>query len=248
MSLVKNAIYLAWSDTKARYKSSVIGPFWPMLSNVMGVLCLGLVWGHLLKQSMDSFIPQLTAGLIVWQLISGVLTEGPSTFTRYGAIIRNVAMPSWFFSARTLFKHLINLLHNTAIIVGVMVYYQVPLTTNTWLLVPGLLFVSLNLYWLLHGLGLLGARFRDIELLINSIVPLLFFISPVIYRVDSLPAAINVVWLNPLSYMIEAIRTPLLGGAPPMLTWIVLAVMLMVGGSLTWVYQITRGKNLVFWV
>jgi ABC-type polysaccharide/polyol phosphate export permease len=248
MSLVKNAIYLAWSDTKARYKTSVIGPFWPTLSNVLGVLCLGLVWGHLLKQDMDTFIPQLTVGLIVWQLIAGVLTDGPSTFTRHGGMIRNVAMPSWFFAVRALSKHLINLLHNVIIIVGVMWYYQVPLTANTWLLVPGLLLVTLNLYWLLHGLGLAGARFRDIELLINSLVPLLFFISPVIYRADSLPAALNVVWLNPFSYMIEAVRTPILGGAPPILTWTVLVVMLLVGGSLTWVYQRTQGKNLAFWV
>jgi lipopolysaccharide transport system permease protein len=163
-------------------------------------------------------------------------------------MIRNVAMPSWFFAVRALSKHLINLLHNVVIIVGVMWYYQVPLTANTWLLVPGLLLVTLNLYWLLHGLGLAGARFRDIELLINSLVPLLFFISPVIYRADSLPAALNVVWLNPFSYMIEAVRTPLLGGTPPVLTWAVLVGMLLVGSSLTWLYQRKQGKNLAFWV
>jgi ABC-type polysaccharide/polyol phosphate export permease len=248
MSLVTNAIYMAWADTKARYKNSVIGPFWPTLTNVFGVLGLGLVWGHLLKQDMNTFIPQLTAGLIVWQLIAGVLTDAPSTFTRHGAMIRNVAMPSWFFAVRALSKHLINLLHNVVIIVGVMWYYQVPLTANTWLLLPGLLLVTLNLYWLLHGLGLAGARFRDIEMLITSIVPLLFFISPVIYRADSLPASLNVVWLNPFSYMIEAVRTPLLGAAPPAQTWAVLLGMLIAGGGLTWLYQRKQGKNLAFWV
>lgn len=248
MSLVANAIHLAWADTKARYKSSVIGPFWPTLTNVFGVLGLGLVWGNLLKQDMNTFIPQLTVGLIVWQLIGGVLTDAPSTFIRHGSMIRNVAIPSWFFAVRTLSKHLINLLHNILIIIAVMIYYQVPLNTNSWLLIPGLLLVMLNLYWLLHGLGLLGARFRDIEMLIISLVPLLFFISPVIYRADSLPKSLNVVWLNPFSYMIEAVRTPLLGGAPPIQTWVVLVVMWVFGSSLTWFYQRTQGKNLAFWV
>lgn len=248
MNLIQNAIYLAWADTKARYKKSVIGPFWPTLTNVFGILGLGLVWGHLLNQDMQTFIPQLTVGLIVWQLIAGVLTDGPLTFVRHAGMIRNVAMPSWFFSVRALAKHLINLMHNLIILVGVMLYYQVPLNQNTWLVVPGLLLVTLNLFWLLHGLGLTGARFRDIELLINSVVPLLFFLSPVIYRADRLPAALNVVWLNPLSYMIEAVRTPLLGEAPPPLTWLVLAGMLLIGGSLSWLYQRTKGKNLAFWV
>jgi ABC-type polysaccharide/polyol phosphate export permease len=197
---------------------------------------------------MQTFIPQLTVGLIVWQLIAGVLTDGPLTFVRHAGMIRNVSMPNWFFSIRALAKHLINLMHNIVILVGVMLYYQVPLNQNTWLVIPGLLLVTLNLFWLLHGLGLAGARFRDIELLINSLVPLFFFISPVIYRADRLPTELNVVWLNPLSYMIEAIRTPLLGAAPSSLTWVVLLGMLVIGCSLTWLYQRTQGKNLAFWV
>lgn len=248
MSLIQNAIYLAWADTKARYKKSVIGPFWPTLTNVFGILGLSLVWGHLLNQDMNTFIPQLTAGLIVWQLIAGTLIDGPQTFIRHAGMLRNVAMPSWFFSVRGFSKQLINLLHNVVILVGVMFYYEVPLTENTWLVLPSLLLVSLNLYWLIHGLGLVGARFRDVELLINSLVPLLFFISPVIYRADSLPAALNVVWLNPFSYMIEAIRMPLLGGTPSMETWYVLLVMWCGGSGLTLWYQRTHGKNLAFWV
>jgi ABC-type polysaccharide/polyol phosphate export permease len=248
MSLVKNAIYLAWSDTKARYKASVIGPFWLTLSTVLGVLCLGLVWGHLLKQDMNKFIPQLTVGLIVWQLVAGVLTDAPSMFARNGSMIRNVVIPSWFFAVRALSKHIINLFHNFVVIIGVVIYYEVPLTTHTWLVLPGLILVILNLYWIIHGIGLVGARFRDVEMLVTSVVPLLFFISPVIYRAESLPSSLNLVWLNPFSYMIEAIRTPILGGAPPTQTWVILVSIWVVGGGLTWYYNRTQGKNLAFWV
>lgn len=248
MNIIKNAFFMSLSDTKARYKFSVIGPFWPMLSNVFGVLCLGLIWGHLLKQDMNTFIPQLTVGLIIWQLISGVLSDSSTVFVRYGAVIRNVDMPSCFFSVRILSKHLINLAHNLVIIVGVMWYYNVPLTSNLWLVLPGLLLVTLNLYWLLHGLGLAGARFRDIEPIINSLLPLLFFVSPVLYRADNFPAALNILLLNPFSYMIEVIRIPILGGSIPILTWVVLVGMLVVGGTLTWYCQQKQGKNLAFWI
>ncbi len=248
MSLLNNAIYLAWSDTKARYKKSIIGPFWPTLTNIFGVLCLGLVWGRLLNQEMNTFIPQLTVGLITWQLIGGVLVEGPSTFTRQSAMIRNVAIPAWFFAMRALAKHIINLLHNSIIVIGVMIYYDVPVNAYTWLAIPGLFLVILNLYWLIHGLGLIGSRFRDIELLIASLVPLLFFMSPVIYRADRIPQGFNIVWLNPFSYMIEAVRSPLLGYFPQQGTYIVLCLMLLFGGGLTYFYQRTQGKNLAFWV
>ena len=248
MSLIQSALYLAWSDAKARYKKSVLGPFWPTLTNLLGIVGLSLVWAELMNQDMQTFVPQLTISLIMWQLISGVLVEGPIVFVRQAPMIRNVAIPSWFFVFRALARHLINLLHNAVIVVGVLTYSDIPMTHETWWFIPSLLLVVLNLYWSMHLLGLLGARFRDIEHLVNGVVPILFFISPVIYRADRLPEGFNLVWLNPLSYMIEAIRAPLLGQPIPSLTYPVLLGMLVVGACLTWAHQRTSGKNLAFWV
>lgn len=248
MSLMQSAVYLAWSDTKARYKKSVLGPFWPTLTNLFGVVGLGLVWAELMGQDLQVFLPQLAIGLIVWQLISGVLIDGPMVFVRQASIIRNVGIPVWFFVFRGLTRHLINLLHNTVIVGGVLIYSGIPLTSDAWLVVPSLILVVLNLYWVTHFLGLLGARFRDIEHLIASVAPILFFISPVIFRADRLPVSFNLVWLNPLSYMIEAIRAPLLGQAIPSLAYPVMICMLVFGSALTLFYQRTVGKNLVFWV
>lgn len=248
ISLVQSAAYLAWADTKARYKNSVLGPIWPTLTTFLGVLGLGLVWGHIMNQDMKVFIPQLTVGLIVWQLISGVLVESPTTFVRRAGIIKNVAIPSWFFVVRALAKHLINLLHNLIIIVGVLLYYHVHLTANFWLFLPGLLLVILNLYWIMFGVGFLGARFRDLEPLILSVVPILFFISPVLYRADRIAPGFNLVWLNPFSYMIEAVRSPLLGFEPHEMTYPVLIGFLFLGGGFTWVLNKMRGRRLAFWV
>ncbi len=248
MSLLQNAVYLAWADTRARYKKSVLGPFWPTLTNLLGVLGLSLVWASLLKEDMSSFVPSLAIGLIVWQLIAGVISDGPGTFVRQAAMIRNVAIPPWFFVSRNLARHLINLLHNLVIVVGVMLYFSTPVTAWTWMVIPGLLLVVLNLFWMLYLLGMLGARFRDIEHLVAGVVPMLFFLSPVIYRADRLPMGLNVVWLNPLSYLIEAIRTPLLGHPPHANTYPVLLLMLGLGSVLTWLYQRAHGRHLAFWV
>lgn len=248
MSLFQNSVYLAWADTKARYKKSVLGPFWPTLTNLLGVLCLSLVWASLLHENMQTFVPSLTVGLITWQLISGVIMDGPSTFYRQAGMIKNVAIPTWFFVSRNISRHLINLIHNALIIIGVLIYYKTPITQYTWLVVPGIILVVLNLFWILYFLGMIGARFRDVELLTISLVPLLFFISPVIYRADRLPIGLNLVWMNPLSYFIEAIRTPLLGGNPHEYTYIVLIALLGFGSLITWLVNRSYGKFIAFWV
>ena len=82
MTLFKNALYLAWIDTRARYKKSVLGPFWLTFGNLIGVLGLSVVWANLLKEDMRTFVPSLTIGLIVWQLVAGTIGEGATTFVR----------------------------------------------------------------------------------------------------------------------------------------------------------------------
>jgi ABC-type polysaccharide/polyol phosphate export permease len=248
MRLLQNGIFLAWSDTKARYKKSIIGPFWPVLTNLIGILGLGIVWATLLKEDINTFVPSLTLGLVAWQLISGVLIDGPICFNRQAGMIKNVAIPAWFFVLRLVARHTINLLHNLVIVVGVILYFNLPITVTTWLVVPGLILVILNLFWIMFMLGLLGARFRDIEHLINSVVPLLFFISPVIFRADRLPVSMDIIWFNPLSYFIEVIRAPVLGAVPSLTAYVVLVGMLLFGSLATYGYSKAYGKRLAFWV
>jgi ABC-type polysaccharide/polyol phosphate export permease len=248
MRLLQNGIFLAWSDTKARYKKSIIGPFWPVLTNLIGILGLGIVWATLLKEDINTFVPSLTLGLVAWQLISGVLIDGPICFYRQAGMIKNVAIPAWFFVLRLVARHTINLLHNLVIVVGVILYFNLPITVTTWLVVPGLILVILNLFWIMFMLGLLGARFRDIEHLINSVVPLLFFISPVIFRADRLPVSMDIIWFNPLSYFIEVIRAPVLGAVPSLTAYVVLVGMLLFGSLATYGYSKAYGKRLAFWV
>jgi ABC-type polysaccharide/polyol phosphate export permease len=100
----------------------------------------------------------------------------------------------------------------------------------------------------MFAVGLLGARFRDLEPLLSSVVPILFFISPILYRADRIAPGFNLVWLNPFSYMIEAVRSPLLGFEPHEMTYSVLIGLFILGGGFSWVLNKMRGRRLAFWV
>ncbi len=248
VSLLFNASYLAWSDTKARYKKSILGPFWLTLTNLIGILGLSVVWGTLLKEEMSTFVPSLTIGMIVWQLVAGTIGDAPTTFVRQAGVIRNVAMPIWFFVVRGLTKQVINFLHNIIIIVGVVIYFHFPLTNTMLLSIVGLLLVILNLFWITFLLGFVGARFRDIEWAITALLPLLFFVSPVIFKPDHLPEGLDIIWFNPLSYFIEVVRAPFLGKIPDMHTYIVMLSFLVLGGVLSLWLAIKKGKRVAYWV
>lgn len=248
MTLLRNAFYLAWTDTRARYKKSVLGPLWLTLGNFIGVLGLSIVWANLLKEDMKTFVPSLTIGMIVWQLVAGSVGEGATTFIRQASIIRNVAIPYWFFVIRALFRQIINLLHNLIIVIGVVWYFDLPLTVAAWLALPGILLVLANLFWMTYLLGMLGARFRDVEYLVNAFLPLLFFISPVMFRPDRLPVDMRIIWFNPLSYFIEVVRAPFVTSVPDVDSYLVMLAILFVGSAVTAVLVKHKGRQLAFWV
>ncbi len=248
MPILGNAIYLAWSDVKARYRKSVLGPFWQTLGNLIAVIGFSIVWSSLLEQDMKTFVPSLAIGLIIWQLVAGAIGEGANTFTNESQIIRNVAMPLWFFVVRAMSRQAINFLHNLILIVGVMLYYKIPIGQSTWFSLFGILLVTANLVWIMFVLGVLGARFKDIEYAINSVLPILFFISPVLFRPNQLSIKMEIIWLNPLSYFIEAVRAPILGDELPIDSYLILIGMLVLGSVLSyWLYH-TRAKRVAFWV
>ena len=243
-----NSLYLAWADTKARYKKTVLGPIWPVLANLLAVLGLSLVWGEIMGQEMKVFVPQLSIGLVLWQLISGIITEAPGNFYRNAPAIKNIPIPLWFITIRMLTRHVINLLHNVIIVVGVIFYFDINITLHTIWVLPALILVIVNLFWLAHLLSILGTRFRDIEYLLIGIIPMVFFISPIVFRADRLPIGLNIIWLNPISYMIEAIRGPIISSSLHENTYIVLVMMLLGGSTLTAIVHKKWGPKLAYWV
>lgn len=208
------AFYFAWSDTKARYRRSVLGPFWLVLGTVIGVVGLGYLWGTLLQEPHHVFVPSLTVGLVVWQFVSGCLVEATLMFVNATAWIRNVRTPYLFFPVQLIIKHLINLAHHAVVVVLVLLIYPPPLSIVQVLVVPGVLLVVANLFWMSTLLGLLGARFRDLNPMVGALMPLLFFLSPVIFRPEHLGLKAHVMWFNPLTYLITLIRDPVQGVVP----------------------------------
>jgi ABC-type polysaccharide/polyol phosphate export permease len=242
------ALFFAWSDTKARYKRSFLGPFWLVLTTMVGVIGMGYIWSILLRIDRAEFIPSLTIGLIVWQLISGCISESASVFYRQATQIKNINLPSFFLSIQLVFRHLINFGHNIVIFAIVMAIYPEHASLTAVLGAPGLILVLLNLLWLIQVLGYLGARYRDLEPLIVASLPILFFLSPVVYRASQLGKLASVMAFNPLTYWIGLIRDPLLGTIPSIETYVLAVVVTVAGWAAALWLTGSRRHRLPYWI
>ncbi len=241
-------VFMAWSDVRARYKRSVLGPFWLTLGTAVGTVGLGFIWSELFKIDRNTFIPTLTSGLIIWQFITGCITESPTTFSRQAAIIRNLVLPLSIHPIQLVMKHLINLAHTLPVFFVVAIVFHVKFTYYSLLVVPCLLLVVANLLWITLMLGLLGARLRDLEYLVAAVMPILMFLSPVMYRPNYLPFSQKLMWLNPFSHLIEIVRAPLLGMPPSLFVVYINLAMCVLGWSMTLIFFNKKKTRVALWV
>ncbi len=236
------------SDLRARYKRSVLGPFWLTLSTAAGSAGLGFIWSQLMHVDPHQFVPSMTAGLILWQFLSQPITEATTVFARQGSMIKNLNLPISIHPVQLILRHLINLAHNIPVFFVVAIALGFPFTINLLFAIPALLIVAANIFWIALLFSILGARYRDLEYLVVSIMPLLMFVSPVFYRPNYLPFSQSVMWFNPFSHLIEIVRYPLLGSVPPTFVIVTNLCMLVVGGTATvWLFNNKRTR-IPFWI
>ena len=248
IKMLPMSLFFAWGDTLARYHRSVLGPIWLVLGTAIGTIGLGILWAKLLHIELAMFIPSLAIGLVVWQLIAGSVIEGSTALIKNSKLIRNVKTPYLVFPVQVLLRQIINFLHNFSLVVLVLIVFPPSLNWSALLLIPNLFLVIMNLLWMILLLGMFAARYRDIEQLVTAAMPILFFLSPVIYQPEQLGAKAALVWINPFSYMISLLRYPLQGAVCPTLVYTVMILMLISGWLFAlWVLN-KKYARIAFWV
>lgn len=224
---------LAWSlarhDVISRYRGSILGPFWITLSMGLMVLGIGLLYASLFKQPIDDFLPFVALGLVFFQTMTGIITEGCETFVMARGMLSQTAIPMFTFIWRTIFRNAINLAHHMVIVAGVLAYFGAWRDINLPLALVGLLLLLLNAGWISMLAGIVSARFRDIPPVVASIMQFAIFMTPVFWLPSVFPDRHAVLMFNPFAHMLQAVRGPLLGETVPGVTWMVLAVMALVG-------------------
>ncbi|RQR28846.1 ABC transporter permease [Burkholderia sp. Bp9143] len=239
---------LGWLEIRQRYARSRLGPFWLTIS--MGVIIgsIGVVYGTLFGQKMGDYLPFLATSLVMWSMFSNTIQEGCISYISSGSYIRQASTPKLVFVLQVVWRNLVVLMHNFVIIVLLLVLFGVKSWQTLPLFIPGLLIYILNAMWLTMVVGLLSARFRDLPQIIGALLQVAFYVTPIIYRPDSLKRFSFIVEWNPLAYLLNVVREPLIGQAPDATTWAVTIGMIVVGWPLALSLTGRFLKRIPYWV
>jgi lipopolysaccharide transport system permease protein len=240
---------LGWLDIRLRYRGSMLGPFWLTISTGVMVAALGVLYSTLFKINVRDYLPFLALSQVLWGFLAAVVSEACTVFTDAEGVIRSVRMPFFVFSMRALIRNVIALGHNIVVIVVVFAIFSMWPSWGAVMAIPGLLLWAVDALALTLLLGAFCARFRDIQPIVNSVMQIAFFMTPVIWRPDQLgPSGIEKLALNPFFDLLEIVRGPILGSHIAATTWVGAVGYSLVLCAISWAFFVRARGRVTFWV
>jgi lipopolysaccharide transport system permease protein len=241
-------VRLGWNDILQRYRRSMLGPFWLTASMAIMVIALGVLYAELFNTPIHDFLPYLCVGLLVWNLISSFLIEGGILFTGAESYIKQIRLPYSVYVYRSSWAKLVIFGHNFVIYFGVLLYFQIWPGAIALLAIPGLLFVLLNGAAVTLLIGIISARFRDIPQLINSIVQIVFFVTPIMWKPELLRTRSYIAEFNPFYHFVEVVRAPLLGQMPSANTYLAVLLITLINLMVVGAFFARFRSRISYWV
>ena len=248
LALWRLAATLGWLDIQLRYRGSMLGPFWLTISTGVMVAMLGFLYSKLFHMDLAEYLPFLALSQVLWAFLATMVGEACSTFTDMVGLIRSVRMPMFVFAMRVVLRNFLVLAHNVVVFVVVFVIFRIWPGWDLLLVIPGLILWTVDALALTLLLGGLCARFRDITPIVNSLLQIAFFVTPVIWKPSQLGHYQVYLPLNPLYDLVEIVRSPALGDPVSWQTWVGAFVFSAVLCGITWMFFIRARGRVAFWV
>ena len=229
--------FLVWRDIKALYAQTILGFSWAIIQPLIQIILFSIIFGKVASVSTDG-IPYVlfsSVAIIPWSYMSQAMGQSSQSLIQGSNMLGKIYFPRLLFPMSPVLAKLVDFGIAMVIIVGLMLYYRIPLTWNlVWFPLFFLMMVAIPL-----GVGLwlssLAIRFRDVKQAMPFLIQMLMYSAPIVYSASSIPETYRIVYsLNPLVGVIEGYRACLLGTAMPWLyIWpgIITAVILVISGA-----------------
>ena len=241
-------IALGWNDVKSRYNRSRFGVFWASLSMLIFVGALGPIYASLLGVELREYVIHLLLGLIIWNYVSSLIMECGREYINSASYLVSFQLSYFSLLFRVVWRNFVVLSYQLLIFILFVLILNQPIKI-AWLMAPiALIFITLNALWMGLLMSVFATRFRDLSELMNNILRLMFFVTPIMWMPNLKGDLSLVADLNPFYHLIEIFRSPLQSGDIQMNSLIVAFVMLCVGWLIAFPIFARFRSRISFWI
>ncbi|MDH6235942.1 ABC transporter permease [Cryobacterium sp. CG_9.6] len=200
-------------EIKARYKDSSLGLVWSLVKPLAQLLVYYFAIGQILgiARSIPSFAIFVFVGLTVWGLFTEIVSSGTMSIVNNAGLVKKVYLPREIFPLAAVGGGLFNFcLQLIILIAATIVAGQVPLTRD--LALAPLALANIVVFASAIGMVLAAVTvyLRDLQHLIEVVLTVLFWGSPVVYSFSFVNSAIGGTWLEQL-YLANPVTLSVLG-------------------------------------
>lgn len=211
-------------DLKARYRGSILGFFWSLANPLLLLAVYTFVFAVVFQPRVPGMEPYalfLVTGLFPWVWISTSLIEGTLSLTTNAPLIRKASFPAEILPAVSVISNLAHFAFAIPVIAvalwaGRLLGFEVGGWTG--LLLPLVVALQIPMVTgLAMGLAALNVHFKDVRDLIQHLLTLLFFMTPILYSLEAVPIAVlrRAVRANPFTPFLLAYQDTLFSGRVP---------------------------------
>jgi ABC-type polysaccharide/polyol phosphate export permease len=205
--------YLAVESVKNQYRRTVLGPWWLTLQTAAWAIGVGLIFGQITHTGLKNFLPYVAVGFIAFTLLAGMTRAGANVFLEAASTMKSIRQPLSSLALRNVTIEFIHFGHNMVLYFVFLAMGMVSIGPKMLLALPVIAVIAVNGVFLGLWLGIAVARFRDVGPLVNSMLQVLVFFTPIFYRLSDVSAGVRGALLgwNPFTYLVNALRAPLIG-------------------------------------
>ncbi|MBI3456853.1 MAG: ABC transporter permease [Candidatus Rokubacteria bacterium] len=217
---------LVLRELRARYRGSFLGFLWSFLNPLLLMLVYVLVFAVYLRVPMEHYAIFLFTGLLPWLWFSSSLGHATGVIVGSGALVKRILFPAEVLPLVSVLSNLVNFLLSLPLLFLFLLAFGVrpgPMLAFLPLLLTLQLLLTVGLAL---PLAALNVYLRDVEQILSNVLVLLFFLSPILYPVSTVPASLRLgdlltiplrplYFLNPVAGLVQGYQNIIFFGREP---------------------------------
>jgi ABC-2 type transport system permease protein len=200
-------------EVRAKYKNSSLGVVWSLMRPLAQLIIYYVAIGQFLRaaQSIPDFAIFVFAGLTAWTLYSEIVTAGTNSIVNNSGLVRKVYVPREIFPLAAVGASSFNfVVQFVVLLLATIVLGQPPLHPLVGYLPLSIILILTFATTLALVLSALNVYLRDVQHLVEILLLVLFWASPIVYSVSFVHHAIGGTWLEEL-YLANPVTLGVLG-------------------------------------
>ena len=240
---------LSWEDLKATYRRSLLGVVWVALGFAIFVFAKVLIFSAMFRSAQNPYYyAYLVTGFFAWRFISAGINSSPLVFVKSEGWIKNDSLPLSIYAYRAVAKDFFTVSFNTIVVIAAYIYLKTEIGPYFLMTIPAIAVIILNMIWVKLFLGVISARYRDVAHLVQSVMAVMLFLSPIFWMPEQIGDLFKYLYWNPIFHFMEILRNPIIDQELNLNSWVFVGVVTVVGWiAALGVYSAFR-RRVVFWL